>query len=216
MIRSLLQAFIHPPALRLDGESVYIRPAQPDDWQAWALVREESRSFLAPWEPTWPVDALSKENFNRRLRRQAVEWREDSAYPFLIFEKVSDALVGGVALTHVRRGVAQMASMGYWASQRHARHGYTSQGARLALAFAFAHRGLHRVEAACLPHNEASRRLLHRVGFVQEGHARAYLKIDGQWADHLLYAILHEAWQAQAAPSPRLSPEEIGGDAAGG
>ena len=70
--------------------------------------------------------------------------------------------------------------------------GYMTDSVRLGLRFAFGTLGLHRVEAACLVHNEASRRVLEKTGFIREGLARGYLKIDGAWQDHLLYAILRE------------------------
>jgi [ribosomal protein S5]-alanine N-acetyltransferase len=78
---------------------------------------------------------------------------------------------------------------------------------RLALSFAFGHLGLQRVEAACLPHNEASIRLLERVGFRKEGLARRYLCINGRWQDHVLYAIL--STDPISPPMPRSSHENI-------
>jgi len=65
-----------------------------------------------------------------------------------------------------------------------------TEGLRCLLPFAFGRLALHRVEAACLPRNEASRRLLDRIGFREEGFARQYLRIDGAWQDHVLYALL--------------------------
>lgn len=194
-IRLIPEGLLSPPAMRLDGERVYVRPPQPKDWKSWADVREASRDFLVPWEPTWPTDALTRDSFLRRVRRQAAEWREDEAYAFLVFEQGTGNVVGGVGLTNIRRGVAQMGTMGYWVGKAYARHGYTSEAARLVLGFAFGQLGLHRVEAACLPSNAPSRGLLEKVGFREEGYARAYLRIDGKWADHVLYAILRDDWR---------------------
>lgn len=194
-IRLIPEGLLSPPAMRLDGERVYVRPPQPKDWKGWADVREASRDFLVPWEPTWPTDALTRDSFLRRVRRQAAEWREDEAYAFLVFEQGTGHVVGGVGLTNIRRGVAQMGTMGYWVGKAYARHGYTSEAARLVLGFAFGQLGLHRVEAACLPTNAPSRGLLEKVGFREEGYARAYLRIDGKWADHVLYAILRDDWR---------------------
>lgn len=196
MIRLIPDGLLSPPPMRVDGANVYIRPAQPKDWRPWADLREESRDFLVPWEPTWPPDALTRDSFVRRLRRQAAEWREDEAYAFLVFEQASDRVVGGIGLTNIRRGVAQMGTMGYWVGKPYARRGYISQAARLMLSFAFGQLGLHRVEAACLPSNVPSSGVLEKVGFIREGYARAYLRIDGKWADHLLYAILRDDWAA--------------------
>jgi len=183
------------PATRLDGERVFIRPPLPRDWQEWAELRQDSRAFLTPWEPTWPPDTLTRAAFTRRLRRQAVEWREDEGYSFLVFERLSGALVGGLGLGNIRRGVAQSGTIGYWVGEAHARRGYTSAAVALVLDFAFERLGLHRVEAACLPENMASRGLLEKLGFTYEGFARGYLRINGLWADHRLYAILREEWR---------------------
>ncbi len=178
------------PSVRLDAARLYLRPARPRDWKVWAFLREESRDFLTPWEPTWPRDALSRNAFLRRLRRQMAEWRNDEGYSFLIFRKGDNALLGGASFANVRRGVAQMASLGYWIGGRHARRGYMTEAGRAIVAFGFRDLGLHRIEAACLPHNIASRTLLARVGFHEEGLARDYLMIDGVWQDHVTFAIL--------------------------
>ena len=178
------------PKVRLDGPRVYLRPPRPRDWKIWASLRGESCDFLKPWEPTWPPDALTRSAFLRRINRQAADWHSDSGYNFLMFSQIDQAMLGGIGLSNVRRGVAQMASLGYWIGERHARQGYMTEGVLAVLAFAFRHLGLHRVEAVCLPANEASRRLLAVTGFTEEGRARAYLRIDGEWRDHVTYGIL--------------------------
>lgn len=188
-LRGSLSAF---PSVRLETSRVYIRPPRARDWKQWAALREESRAFLTPWEPTWPRDALGRAAFARRLRRQVTEWRHDLAYSFFVFRREDDRLMGGLGLSNVRRGVAQMATLGYWMGEPYAAQGYMSEGVTALLSFAFRQIGLHRVEAACLPHNAASRRLLAKVGFTEEGLARAYLRIDGRWTDHVTHGILRE------------------------
>lgn len=88
--------------------------------------------------------------------------------------------------------MAQMASIGYWTGTPYVRRGYMTEAVKAALEFCFTQLGLHRVEAACIPDNVASRGLLEKIGFRMEGEASAYLKINGDWRDHLLYAILRE------------------------
>lgn len=195
MFRWLAAGLAGPPAIRLEGRRCLLRPALARDWREWAELRTDSRGFLTPWEPTWPADALSRAAFERRLRRQAQEWRRDEAYSLLIFDSISGALVGGLGLTHVRRGVAQSAMLGYWMGRRHARQGYGAAAVAMMLDFAFDRLELHRVEAACLPENTASRGLLGKLGFAQEGYARGYLRIDGRWCDHVLYAMLADDWR---------------------
>lgn len=208
MIRRLLSGLAGAPVVRLAGRRCVLRPALSRDWRDWAALRAESRAFLKPWEPTWPADALSRAAFNRRLRRQAREWRGDEAYNFFIFDDRAGALVGGLGLSNVRRGVAQTAMLGYWVGERYARRGYVGEAAALLLDFAFGTLRLHRIEAACLPGNAASRGLLKKLGFVEEGYARAYLCIDGAWCDHILYAIIADDWRGRL-PSDATKPTII-------
>ncbi len=173
------------------GEGVYLRPSEMRDFAEWAALREQSRAFLTPWEPIWPVDDLTRPSFRYRVRRHAEEASHDESYSFFVFREQDDALVGGLSLGHVRRGVSMAATLGYWMGQPYAGQGYMSRAVRATLGYAFDRQRFHRIEAACLPSNEPSKRLLERVGFQQEGYARSYLNINGQWRDHLLFAVLH-------------------------
>src|SRR3954465_6665450 len=172
------------------GEGVFLRAPQMADYAAWVALREASRDFLTPWEPTWPADDLTRASFRRRIKRYTEDQRSDLAYPFFIFRKVDSGLVGGLTLSNIRRGCAQAASLGYWMGAEFARQGYMTAAVSALLPFAFATLRLHRVEAACIPSNSASIRLLEKTGFRREGFARQYLCIDGIWQDHLLFARL--------------------------
>jgi ribosomal-protein-alanine N-acetyltransferase len=174
------------------GQGVYLRMPQGSDHAEWAGLRERSRAFLVPWEPTWPSDDLSRGAFRRRLKRYAEDQRGDLAYAFLIFRADDNAMVGGVTLANIRRGVAQAGSVGYWIGQPFARQGYMSAAVRALLPYCFGTLRLHRLEAACIPGNAASIRLLEKTGFTREGYARSYLCINGVWQDHLLYARLKD------------------------
>lgn len=181
-----------PPPARLVGHRVYLRLPEDRDWSLWADLRALSRDFLVPWEPTWPPDALTREAFRRRLRRYGMDWREDAGYSFFILRLGDNTLLGGLTLGNVRRGVAQAGTLGYWIGQPHARHGYMTDALRTILGFAFQTLQLHRLEAACLPSNAASQGVLRKLGFKEEGYARKYLRINGEWHDHLLFALLAE------------------------
>lgn len=172
------------------GKAIYLRAPQPGDFPAWAELRAQSRDFLTPWEPIWPSDDLTRGAFRRRLRRYADDQRNDLAYAFLVFRSEDNALVGGLTLANIRRGVAQAGSLGYWIGAPFAHRGYMSAAVRAVLAHSFGHLRLHRVEAACIPTNRPSIGLLEKTGFQREGYARRYLCINGVWHDHLLYARL--------------------------
>ena len=198
---SLLRSLGPPWASRvLHGDRIYLRAPQLSDWSQWARLRAESRDFLVPWEPTWSTDALTRTAFRRRLRRYYRDAREETGYAFFIFRQGEDTLLGGITLTNVRRGVAGSCSVGYWIGKRHARQGFMSDALVSLCPFVFKDLRLHRLEAACLPTNAASKGLLLRNGFSEEGFARQYLKINGGWRDHILFALLDT--DPRPGPSP--------------
>ena len=178
------------PALAIAGDGVSLRVPQSSDHAEWSALREKSRDFLTPWEPIWPSDDLTRSAFRRRLKRYADDQRMDLAYAFLIFSNDDNAMVGGLTLANIRRGVAQAGAIGYWIGAPFVRQGYMAAAVRTLIPFCFKTLRLHRLEAACIPGNAASVSLLEKTGFTREGYAREYLCINGIWQDHLLYARL--------------------------
>ncbi len=172
------------------GRELWLRPPQMSDYAEWAQLRALSREHLTPWEPQWARDELSRAAFRRRLRHYYREQREDQGYAFFLFRAGDDTLLGGLTLSNVRRGVSQSASLGYWLGITHSRQGYMTAAVGMLLPAAFEEIRLHRIEAACLPSNVASIGVLERNAFRREGLARRYLKINGTWQDHLLFARL--------------------------
>lgn len=186
-----------PAGPLLSHRRVLLRPPLNRDYQAWARLRQESRAFLEPWEPTWSPDSLSRSAFRWRLRHYERDQREGWGYSLFILRARDQELLGGITLGNLRRGVAQCASLGYWMGAPFARQGYMSEALFALLDFTYGTLGLHRTEAACLPHNQASRRLLEKLGFREEGLAKGYLRIAGKWQDHVLYAQLAEEFLAR-------------------
>lgn len=178
----------------LHGRAIVLRPPQVSDYMQWAELRTLSRAHLTPWEPMWPRDDLTKTAFRRRVKHYQKEARDDLGYAYLIFSAEGERLVGGLSLSHVRRGVTQAATLGYWLGLPHVGQGHMTEAVRTVLGHAFGRLRLHRIDAAVQPHNARSVRVLDRVGFRHEGLARRYLKINGAWQDHLLYALIAEEW----------------------
>jgi ribosomal-protein-alanine N-acetyltransferase len=189
-------AFLRSSTVDADAEirgvAVSLRPPTMADYGAWAELRALSRHHLVPWEPQWSRDELSRSAFRRRLRQYQREMREDLGYAYLLYSAGNGGLLGGLTVSNVRRGVAQAASVGYWIGLPHTGRGYMTDAVRAIVPFAFGTLALHRLEAACLPHNAASTRVLEKAGFQREGKARRYLKINGIWQDHDLFALLHD------------------------
>jgi ribosomal-protein-alanine N-acetyltransferase len=174
----------------LVGQGIRLRPPNADDYDAWAKLRGASRVHTEPWEPAWTEDELTKSAFKRRLARYAADRASGQGYPFFVVRSSDGVLLGACNLNNVRRGVLQSADIGYWVGSPYTRKGHARASVRRILAFAFDELGLHRVEAACRPENEASRALLEMVGFQYEGRARAFLNIAGKWRDHDRFSLL--------------------------
>jgi ribosomal-protein-alanine N-acetyltransferase len=183
----------------LQGRGVWLRPPLGSDYGPWAELRALSRAHLVPWEPAWPRDDLTKSAYRRRVKHYQREARDDLGYAYLVFEAETDRLIGGVTLSNLRRGVAQSAMLGYWLGQPFVGKGHMTGAVRAVLQHAFDTLRLHRIEAAAQPSNIRSVNVLRRTGFVEEGLARRYLKINGSWQDHIVFAILAEDWVTREA-----------------
>ncbi|MEO0465181.1 MAG: GNAT family protein [Pseudomonadota bacterium] len=173
----------------IETPRVVLRAPHRKDYPAWSDGRQADRAILEPWEPRWPVDALSREDWTRRLKAWRSAWEVDRAYVFLLFLKGTDDLAGGVSLTNVRRGPAMAASLGYWLLSRFQGHGLMQEAVSAISAWSRDTLGLSRLEAGTLPENLKSQAVLTRCQFVEEGRARAYLEIHGVRRDHILFGI---------------------------
>ncbi|MGQ3039176.1 MAG: GNAT family N-acetyltransferase [Brevundimonas sp.] len=174
------------------GRGVVLRPPRTSDYEHWAALRQESYAYLQPWEPLWPEDDLTRAAFRRRLGIYQREMDAGNAWPLFILGERDRALVGAITLSNIRRGVAETGTLGYWIGQRFAGRGLATAAVTAMVGYAFDSLHLHRIEAACVPSNTGSRRVLEKSGFELEGKARAYLKINGGWADHLLFGCVND------------------------
>jgi [ribosomal protein S5]-alanine N-acetyltransferase len=182
----------------LEGTRVRLCMPTWGDYAEWAALRQESRAFLERWEPKWAPDELSRSAYRQRLRRSRYEYDQGTGVSFFLFEKAGGRLAGGISLSNIRYGVAQSAHIGYWMGERYAGQGLMLDALHLVIPFAFDRLRLHRLEAACIPSNARSIRLLEKAGFEREGLLRSYLRINGEWEDHHLYALIAGEYRAQA------------------
>jgi len=181
----------------LGGPRVDLRPLTSTDFEQWRAVRERSREWLEPWEPlpdpTSPDPATDPEAFKARCGAWERQRHFDTAYGYGMF--VHDGpFIGEVSLGSVQRGPFQSAFVGYWVDAEHAGQGYVPEGVAVILRSGFEELGLHRVEAAIVPRNTASRRVMDKLGLREEGLADRFLQIRGVWEDHVRYAITIEEW----------------------
>jgi len=174
---------------------IYLRRLEVADAEALVEMLVRDRSFLDQWEPTRPEGFYTLETHRRRLGmlQDAVDVAD-----FGIFLDDGDELVGRVRLSGILRGPFENAYLGYFVSERHNGRGHATEAVRQAVDAAFGELGLHRVQAAVMPRNVASVRVLEKAGFREEGFAPRYLQIAGAWEDHKLFAVTAEEWPIEA------------------
>lgn len=186
----LVLPFFRHPKLALKGARVTLRLPKTSDYHEWASLRQDSRAFLEPWEPRWARDELERAGWRHRIRRYREEFAAGTAIAFLIFDNEKGRLIGGVTIGNIRYGVSQSAQIGYWMGERYAGKGYMQDAIRVLISHAFGAMRLHRIEAACIPENARSIHVLEKAGFTREGLLRSYLRINGVWQDHYIYALI--------------------------
>jgi len=182
---------------RLSHGLVEVRPLRSRDARQWSEVRIRNEAWLRPWEgrpPSstpagWP-DRHSTAVFAALLRSSRREARAGRALPFAV--AVEGRLAGQITVNSIVRGAFDGGHVGYWVDERVAGRGVLPTALALVLDHCFGPVGLHRVEADVRPENTASRRVVDKLGFQQEGLHRRYLFIDEQWRDHVSYALLRE------------------------
>jgi len=173
----------------LQGFRVVLKAPCQDDFEQWSLVRSQNQQHLKPFEPEWPKDCLSHDFFIRRLERQDHEQKAGRGLYFLIHDKKTDHILGGLNLNNIQMGAARHASLGYWIDKDYQGQGLMKESIALVIDYAFTHLKLKRLNAACLPHNDRSIHLLKSLKFEEEGYAKKYLQINGEWQDHTLFGL---------------------------
>ncbi|KEQ09178.1 GNAT family N-acetyltransferase [Pseudorhizobium pelagicum] len=193
MTRSMFRFLSRQPeGPLLYGDAHLLRLARHGDYGQWHSLRSESRGFLQPWEPRWRDDELTAPSFRARVDRGVDEHRAGHSVPLLLFERPGMTLLGGLTIGYIRRGAAQSCMIGYWMGERHAGQGHMESALKIAIPYIYGQLQLHRIEAACIPENWKSVRLLEKTGFEREGLLRQYLKINGEWRDHVMFSRLPE------------------------
>jgi ribosomal-protein-alanine N-acetyltransferase len=171
----------------LQAPPVGLRPLRYRDARVWHEVRARNADWLRPWDATPPDPRLSPVSFRTMVRRLAAQARLGESLPWLL--TVDGRLAGQVNVSGIVRGSAQMAHIGYWIAQEHAGRGHMPTAVALAVDYCFGEMGLHRVEINIRPENAASLRVVQKLGLRSEGLRERYLHIDGDWRDHLSFAV---------------------------
>ncbi|MCR2805869.1 GNAT family N-acetyltransferase [Paenibacillus soyae] len=171
---------------------IYIRPIEEGDAPALLDLKQRNRSSFQPFEPIRDEAHFTLEGQQKEIAGCLSAMRQDQSYIYAICLAAGHKLIGRIALTGISRGPFQNAYMGYYIDQAYQGRGYATAAAALCARHAFSELGLHRVQAAVMPSNPASVRVLEKAGFRREGLAERYLRMNGVWEDHALYAMTSE------------------------
>ncbi|GAT73149.1 GNAT family N-acetyltransferase [Microbacterium hydrocarbonoxydans] len=176
--------------LPLDAEHT-LRPVRIGDGAALARAYTANRAHLAPWEPTRSAVFFTAE-WQEQHARQCVEDAAAGRSIRFVIESDDGEIRGRVNLNNVVRGAFWSADLGYWVDTARQHRGLASRAVEKVAGYAKDELRLHRLQAATLLHNVGSQRVLAHNGFERIGMAPKYLKIAGEWQDHLLFQRLLE------------------------
>lgn len=180
----------------LFGRRIVLRPLVATDFSVWRDVRRRNAEWLTKWEPTRPPGAPDviedREAFAVRCSARQRERQLGSGYGFGIF--VDGDFCGEINLSSVQRGPFQSGYVGYWIDEAQAGNGLTPEALVVLSRYAFEELQLHRLQIAIIPRNEASHRVVAKLGLRNEGTAIRYLEINGIWEDHVRYSLTSEEW----------------------
>ena len=178
------------------GRRVVLRPLVASDFNAWREVRRRNEDWLLRWEPEripgQPDVVEDRDAFAVRCSARQRERQLGNGYGFGVF--VHGEFAGEINLSSVQRGPFQSAYVGYWIDEKLAGNGYTPEALVVLCRYVFDELHLHRVQIAIIPRNTASRRVVEKLDVREEGVALRYLEINGDWEDHVRYAITSEEW----------------------
>lgn len=183
-------------APKLETARTILRMANRDDVSAIVHYYTENQVHLAPFEPKRGEDFYKHSYWYREVNVRVAAFKSDSSLKLFIFSRENPkAIAGSINFANFIRGTFQSCTLGYSIAAAYQGKGYMTEALKVAINYVFSQLNMHRIMAAYLPHNERSGRLLKRLGFVEEGYARDYLMIAGQWQDHILTSLINPNWK---------------------
>jgi len=174
------------------GEQIYLSPLEIKDAEELLAIRQRNFHFFQPFEPIRSDRYFTIEEQKKMIESSLHAAANDQGFVFGVFLNETDKLIGRIELSGIARGPFQNTYLGYFLDQEHNGKGYATEAVSLCVQYAFVQIGLHRIQAGVMPRNLPSIRVLEKAGFRNEGLAAKYLKINGVWEDHAIYAIIAE------------------------
>jgi ribosomal-protein-alanine N-acetyltransferase len=185
---------LNPPVLKTSRLTVRLLAQQ--DTQAVVQYYQDNRAFLEPFEPVRPKNFYTREFWSQQIEKSLIEFGYDRSLRLFIFKQSEPRrVIGGANFTNFIQGISQSCTMGYSLAESEQGKGYMSETLEVAIPYVFENLNFHRINACYMPHNRRSGNVLKRLGFTIEGYARDYLRINGQWEDHILTSLTNPDWK---------------------
>ena len=176
--------------ISLENEKVFLRLPNRSDYIPWINLRNNNFSYLSCWEPDGALRKNSYSDFKIRVEWAKRGFKNKEVISMLIFRKPTLDLVGSITLENVKFGPFYSGYIGYWLGSEYYRQGLMSAALGSVINFAVRNWKITKISAATLPENTASINLLRKFNFSEEGIGRKYLKIKGNWRDHMIFSYL--------------------------
>ena len=183
------------PLLTLPCQRLTLAILAPDQAELESDFYQRNQRHLAPWSPIRTTDYFSTAQIRRRLEIQASAFDAGLAMHFALLSADGQQMIGACNFSGIIRGAFQACYLGYHIDATQQGQGLMQEALETGIGYMFETQNLHRIMANYIPGNERSARLLERLGFEQEGYAKAYLNIAGRWQDHVLTALVSKVWE---------------------
>ena len=184
--------------IQIETKRMVLKIGKHEDLSEIVSYFQRNQSFLSSFEPIQPDIFYTKARQREMMKNDLLEWKEGRTLRLWLFEKNNPKrVIGSIRFSSVVRGAFQSCFLGYRLDRELERQGLMTEALREAIPFVFHHLHLHRIEANVMPRNLASRRVVEKLGFREEGLAKRYLKIHGEWEDHIHYAVVIEEWKGE-------------------
>lgn len=184
------------PSFTVSGADIYLRPFEPGDAAELLAIHRTCREAFDPFMPLRSEAYFTLDGQLAQIAADRTRWEADQGYAFAVCRQ--ESIVGRVALSNVVRGAWLSATLGYWVDVRAQGQGVATEAVKLAARAAFGGIHLHRLQAAIMPRNTPSLKVIRKAGFVYEGLAPYYLQIYGVWEDHQVFSLTRELWDGPA------------------
>lgn len=193
----MIESHSTPTSVYESDDEIVLVTAQFSDAERIAQYFRDNRDHLKPWDPAREAAFFTTEGWQQRLLKLSEVHKLCLGFYLLIIDAKSDKMLGTISFSNLNRFPIHTCNVGYSLAYNAQGKGIMTRALQIACDYMFTVQNMHRIMAAYIPRNKRSERVLERVGFVHEGHAKDYILIDGRWEDHNLMSLINSFWEEE-------------------